>query len=195
MHSPLSPDVAQPAAGRSELRDALISYRGAFVAVACFSGVINVLMLSGSLFMLQVYDRVLPSRSVPTLVALIILVAVLYAFQGVLELHCGRVCWRASGHGLDERSQPPRLCAIIRLPLKPRAAATGCSPCATSTRCAASFRAAARRRYSICRGCRSTWRSALRSIPGSASRRSSAALLLLALTILTDRMVRGPTKA
>ncbi|TIS72282.1 MAG: type I secretion system permease/ATPase, partial [Mesorhizobium sp.] len=66
----------------SELRKALASFRGPYAAVAGLSGLINVLMLSGSLFMLQVYDRVLPSRSVPTLVALIILVAVLYAFQG-----------------------------------------------------------------------------------------------------------------
>ncbi|MFL5104931.1 MAG: type I secretion system permease/ATPase, partial [Xanthobacteraceae bacterium] len=39
--------------------------RNAFAALGLLTGVINVLMLSGSLFMLQVYDRVLPSRSVP----------------------------------------------------------------------------------------------------------------------------------
>ena len=79
---------------RSELSAALGSFRGAYVAVAGFSGLINILMLSGSLFMLQVYDRVLPSRSVPTLVALIVLVAVLYAFQGVLETVRARVLTR-----------------------------------------------------------------------------------------------------
>ena len=39
-------------------------------------------MLTGSFFMLQVYDRVLPGRSIPTLVALMVLATVLYLFQG-----------------------------------------------------------------------------------------------------------------
>ena len=39
-------------------------------------------MLTGALFMLEIYDRVLPSRSVPTLVALLILAGGLYAAQG-----------------------------------------------------------------------------------------------------------------
>ncbi len=68
--------------------------RGAFAAVGLFSGMINVLMLTGSFFMLQVYDRVIPSRSVPTLVALVALVAGLYAFQGVLEMVRARVLVR-----------------------------------------------------------------------------------------------------
>ena len=48
---------------------ALSACKGAFAAVGVLAAVINVLMLTGSLFMLQVYDRVLPSPSVPTLVA------------------------------------------------------------------------------------------------------------------------------
>ena len=55
---------------RSELAETLWRFRSAFVGVAAFSALINLLMLTGPLFMLQVYDRVLPSRSVPTLVAL-----------------------------------------------------------------------------------------------------------------------------
>ena len=43
--------------------------------------IINLLYLTGSFYMLQVYDRVIPSRSVPTLVALSILAATLYAGQ------------------------------------------------------------------------------------------------------------------
>ena len=57
-------------AKKSELAQALASCRGAFLSVGVFSAVINILMLTGSIFMLQVYDRVLPSRSVPTLVGL-----------------------------------------------------------------------------------------------------------------------------
>jgi ATP-binding cassette, subfamily C, type I secretion system permease/ATPase len=44
--------------------------RRAFASVAVFSGIVNLLMLAGPLYMLQVYDRVLNSRSVPMLIAL-----------------------------------------------------------------------------------------------------------------------------
>ena len=49
---------------------ALKECRRAFLGVALFSGMVNMLMLAGPLYMLQIYDRVLASRSVPTLVAL-----------------------------------------------------------------------------------------------------------------------------
>ena len=58
---------------RSELAEALAACRGAFISIGLMSGMSNILMLTGSLFMLEVYDRVLPSRSVPTLVGLVIL--------------------------------------------------------------------------------------------------------------------------
>jgi ATP-binding cassette subfamily C exporter for protease/lipase len=54
--------------------------RGVFVMVGLFSAVINVLMLTGSIYMLQVYDRVLSSGSVPTLMGLFAIVVVLFAF-------------------------------------------------------------------------------------------------------------------
>ena len=109
----------QNSTNRSELREALGSFRGAFIAVAGFSGLINVLMLSGSLFMLQVYDRVLPSRSVPTLVALIIMVVVLYAFQGILEAVRARVLTRI-GAGIDEMISGRVFNCIVKLPLRRR---------------------------------------------------------------------------
>ncbi len=59
--------------------------KGMLVVVGMTSGAVNVLALTGSFFMLQVYDRVLPSKSVPTLVGLIIMVGVLYSFYGLLE--------------------------------------------------------------------------------------------------------------
>ena len=113
-----------PTPSRSPLAAALSACRGAFVAVSLFSGLINVLMLTGSLFMLQVYDRVLPSRSVPTLVGLALLVAVLFAFQGILELVRGRILTRIGG-SLDEELAETVVEATIMLPLKTRAAADG----------------------------------------------------------------------
>ena len=57
----------------SELVSALARCRTAFIGVALMSGLVNVLYLTGSFFMLEVYDRVIPSRSVPTLVGLCVL--------------------------------------------------------------------------------------------------------------------------
>ena len=59
-------------------------------------------MLTSSLFMLEVYDRVLPSRSVPTLVGLSILAGILLMFQALLEITRGRVLVRI-GSRLDGR--------------------------------------------------------------------------------------------
>jgi len=58
------------ARGRAELRKARASQAALFWAVALFSGFVNLLMLTGPIFMLQVYDRVLGSRSEETLLAL-----------------------------------------------------------------------------------------------------------------------------
>ena len=84
----------------SELSTALTACRGAFIATATFSGMSNVLMLTGAIFMLEIYDRVLPSHSVPTLVALITIAAALYAALGVLDLIRGRILVRTSESGL-----------------------------------------------------------------------------------------------
>jgi ATP-binding cassette, subfamily C, type I secretion system permease/ATPase len=111
-------------AGPSPVAAALSACRGAFMAIGLLTGVINVLMLSGSLFMLQVYDRVLPSRSIPTLVALLILVTVLYAFQGVLDMTRGRILVRI-GAFLDEQLSTRVYEAVVRLPLKMQSRADG----------------------------------------------------------------------
>jgi ABC-type protease/lipase transport system fused ATPase/permease subunit len=58
--TPKASPPAEQDSSRSELRRALWSCRSAFIGIAIFSGLINVLMLTGSLFMLEVYDRVLP---------------------------------------------------------------------------------------------------------------------------------------
>ena len=75
--------LMQKSAG--EITAVIKASRGVFISTWFFSCVINILMLTGSLFMLQVYDRVIPSGSVPTLVALALIVLILYAYYGVLE--------------------------------------------------------------------------------------------------------------
>jgi PrtD family type I secretion system ABC transporter len=77
-----------------ELGAALRASRGAIVAAAVASGLMNLLMLAGPLFMLQVYDRVLPSRSLPTLVGLFLLIIILFAFLGLFEALRGRLLTR-----------------------------------------------------------------------------------------------------
>src|SRR5580700_928864 len=115
----------QPAS--SELRAALASCRRAFLAIALFSGMSNVLMLTGALFMLEIYDRVLPSRSVPTLVGLLILVTGLYGAQGVIDMIRSRILVRV-GHSLDETMSLRVYDAIVRLPLKAGAKGDGTQP-------------------------------------------------------------------
>lgn len=101
----------------SELSAAIKSCRSAFIAIALFSGVLNVLMLSSSIYMLEVYDRVLPSRSVPTLIGLSLLVAILYAGQGVLDFIRGRILVRIGG-ALDEALGARVYSSVLKLPLK-----------------------------------------------------------------------------
>ena len=102
---------------RSELATALAACRNTIIAVAVFSGMSNILMLTGSFFMLEVYDRVIPSRSVPTLVVLVILAAGLYVALGVLDLIRGRILVRV-GNSLDEAMSERVYDAIVRIPLK-----------------------------------------------------------------------------
>src|SRR5262245_65922965 len=101
----------------SELSTALSSCRSAFIATAVFSGMSNVLMLTGAIFMLEIYDRVLPSHSIPTLVALIILATSLYAALGILDLIRGRILVRV-GASLDEAISDRVYDALVCLPLK-----------------------------------------------------------------------------
>jgi len=68
-----------------ELKPALRGLRNAFITVAVFSGFLNVLMLAPSLYMLQVYDRVLGSRNETTLWMLTLLLVAAYVFMGALE--------------------------------------------------------------------------------------------------------------
>jgi ATP-binding cassette subfamily C protein len=81
---------------------AVSSLRSAILGVGVTSGFVNVLALTGSFFMLQVYDRVIPARSLPTLAGLVIITATLFAFQGMLELLRALILARI-GESVDER--------------------------------------------------------------------------------------------
>ena len=77
--------------GNHELKAARRETRGLVLATIIFSTFVNLLMLTGPLYMLQVYDRVLGSRSEATLVALSVLVVFLFLIMGVLDYARGRV--------------------------------------------------------------------------------------------------------
>jgi PrtD family type I secretion system ABC transporter len=81
--------------GLSELRTARNQSASLFISVFVFSIFVNLLMLTGPIYMLQVYDRILGSRSFETLTALTILVAFLFGMMAVLDYARGRVIARA----------------------------------------------------------------------------------------------------
>ena len=88
----------------------------AYIGIGIISIAINLLMLTGPLFMLQVYDRVLASGSVPTLVVIGSLAACLYVFYGVLEGLRNRLLVRI-GHRVDAQLSNLTYDLSTRLPL------------------------------------------------------------------------------
>lgn len=68
-----------------ELRAVLTRYRPAIWTIVLLSAVLNVLLLGGSMYMMLVYDSVLPSHSLPTLFGLLAMIIVVYVFQGVFD--------------------------------------------------------------------------------------------------------------
>ncbi len=96
---------AQRSAAASGPRDEIIAsleaHKTAFWGVAAFSGVINLLYLTPSIYMLQVYDRVLTSRSEMTLIVLTVLTVGLFLLMGIIENFRAAVLIRV-GNALDE---------------------------------------------------------------------------------------------
>jgi ATP-binding cassette, subfamily C, bacterial exporter for protease/lipase len=68
-----------------ELADAINSFKSTFATVAVFSAFVNVMLLVPSLYMLQVYDRVLSSRNESTLLVLTLIIVFAYLIMGGLE--------------------------------------------------------------------------------------------------------------
>jgi len=92
--------MPKPPRTRSELADVLFRLRRSFFALAAFSGVINVMMLTPAVYMLQVYDRALVSRNITTLGMLTLLVVGLFLLMSALEMTRTRVLIRV-GNCLD----------------------------------------------------------------------------------------------
>ena len=93
--------------------------RTALLSVAILSGLVNLLMLTGSVFMLEVYDRVIPSRSVPTLLGLFAIVVLLYFFLGVFDIVRQRITARI-GDAMDAEIGPKAFRLVTLNPLRQR---------------------------------------------------------------------------
>ncbi|MDE4174274.1 type I secretion system permease/ATPase [Phaeobacter sp. PT47_59] len=91
--------------GLDELRAVRRRSRGLYWSTGIFSFFVNMLMLTGPLYMMQVYDRVLGSRSEATLVALSLLVVFLYGMMGLLDYARGRILARAGARFQAELDQ------------------------------------------------------------------------------------------
>lgn len=105
------------AALASPVAQVLRSSRNALVGVGIMSGIINLLMLTGAVFMMQVYDRVLASYSIPTLIALSIVAIAAYAFQGWLDVMRTRILLLI-GERIDADLGPKVHTAVLDLPLR-----------------------------------------------------------------------------
>lgn len=86
----------------TELGAAIAQYRSAFLTVAGISAILNILLLGGSIYMMMVYDSVLPSHSVPTLIGLFLLIIAVYVFQGFFDAARARIL-ADIGAALDNR--------------------------------------------------------------------------------------------
>ncbi len=104
-----------------ELNAALSGRRGVLRTLLVMSAFLNILMLSGAIFMLMVYDEVLPSRSIPSLIGLVILLIIAFAFQSVIEhlrnqltIHCGTIFEKSLSSRVFDIMQASKLRGLER---------------------------------------------------------------------------------
>ena len=93
-------------AAKSPVRAAILSMRKGWIAVGVLSMFVNILMLTGPLYMLQVYDRVITSQSMSTLVVLSLLMVAMYGFMGLLDYFRSRLLVRIGSYVDEELSAP-----------------------------------------------------------------------------------------
>lgn len=183
------------APGKAGKRPTALSLaRSGLIGIGLITATLNILYLTGSLYMLEIYDRVIPSRSVPTLIGLSALALGLYAFQGLLDLLRGRILVRI-GSALDASLSDRVYHALAQLPLKSRPVGDGLQPL---------------RDLDQVRGFMSglgpaalfdlPWIPLYVAIcfafhPWIGIVAIAGAVLLVALTIVTDAKTRGPAKA
>lgn len=105
--------------GASELQHALHACRGSFVSVGLFSLFINLLLLVPAIYMLQVYDRVLPATSGETLLLLTLVLLFLFLVMGLLEFVRYRILVRV-GNRLDLHLNERLFAAMFRSSLSPK---------------------------------------------------------------------------
>ncbi|MDJ0893983.1 MAG: type I secretion system permease/ATPase [Alphaproteobacteria bacterium] len=105
--------MSVPRTSSAELRGALFSATGGLLGAGAFSIVINLLMLAGPLYMMLVYDRVLSSGSLPTLIGLSVLVGGLFFVMGLLTLVRARLLVRV-GNRLSLRLEKRVFAAQFR---------------------------------------------------------------------------------
>ncbi len=110
----LSSQSGGEAARHPAITAAFKDCRRVLCGVALFSAMVNLLMLAGPLYMLQVYDRVLVSHSVATLIALSVLLGGALALQALLDLIRNRMVTRSAGY-LDQHLAAVTHLAVIQL--------------------------------------------------------------------------------
>ncbi|WP_137888978.1 type I secretion system permease/ATPase [Pseudomonas sp. 2FE] len=106
---------------RRDIDAALLCYRRLFGVLALFSGVINLLMLVPSIYMMQVFDRVLTSRNETTLLMLTLILLGLYLLSSLLEWVRGQVMIKMSA-GIDSQLGERVFGAAFELSLKEHSA-------------------------------------------------------------------------
>lgn len=111
MSSPGKPGLAP------EIAQSLSRCRFAFVGAGIFSGLINLLALTSSIYMLQLYDRAIPAHSIPTLIGLSLVMLILFSAYGVLDVIRTRILGRV-GISIDNDLRERVMGVALEMPLR-----------------------------------------------------------------------------
>ncbi|WP_336492684.1 type I secretion system permease/ATPase, partial [Methylobacterium nigriterrae] len=177
-----------------DLSDAVRSCRPALISLAVVSGLVNLLYLTGSFFMLVIYDRVIPSRSIPSLIGLVLLALLLYAFHGALEAMRGRMLTRIVAI-LDECLSARIFKVMMRAPRSGMAPGSSFGPIQDLDQIRSFLSSTAPAGL-----CDLPWMPLYFAIcflfhPLIGLTALGGALMLGTITLVTDRLTRGPLKA